>query len=496
MPMIRAMAQIEQDISDLEQEVVAIAQELSETYDEYLLVLGDSVQRQLILASYHLCTQGYPDQFLKLTPEQRRSLQQSLQRIGRQAREHLNRPPRLAEITQPFTSDLDGIEDSNYEDDATLKKLTAIVQRVMGENSKQKDKSQAESGEDSFELEMDADDEDDGDRFDSHLETLVIPDELDDDFLGEGQLTISEFSFDQLAQDEDEDETDWDEDDNDDWEQIDSIESSEEFEEDDEAESGDDVIHPSSSQDVSDADQAATTPGDSVATPAESESSLTPHAAESSEDDSARQDSSTAAFHHDDLKQTSAIPPAPLPDGIVGGSSTTVPPTLDLGIVDETPTISPPPPVPVPPTPKALARRCDRLEAQIAATTKQVSSKANMLLQKSGVLPKNLPRSVLDTAMKADLSTDVPDTPPNLLNLLVETGRKGKQPKLMRVMAVRLRLSELEFHSPTLMAWRSRIRELAAQLHKLDKDYKTLQRELAIAEAEAAWRSTWSELED
>ncbi|MGB3495388.1 MAG: hypothetical protein WBA57_21850 [Elainellaceae cyanobacterium] len=486
MPMIRAMAQIEQDICDLEQEVVAIAQELSETYDEYLIVLGDFVQRQLILSSYHLCTQGYPEQFLKLAVEQRRTLQQSLQRIARKAHEDLLHPSRLAELTHPFTSELDGIDDSDDED-ATLKKLTAIVRRVMGESKNDEDDDYEDAASDS--LSLSASQGDDDDQFDANdLSSLVIPDDLDDDFLNDARLTISEFSFDELTDATDE-EIDWDDDLDEDFEGEDSdLEAPETADSRNETSltgpTDSDIDEKGALSDTFDLSPDALST-DELSTDALSTDALSMSGA----------DERVIHSSEPNTDSSSVVPPMPLATGAMGESIASIPAMLNLEIVEETPTPEPPASVPVPPTPKALAQRCDRLETQIASMLKQASGKVNMLLKKSGVLPKSLPSSVLQAAMKADLSSDMQDSPSNILNLLVETGSKQKQPKLMRVMAIRLRLAELEFNSPTLMAWRSRIRELAAQLHKLARNYKTLQQELAIAQAEAAWRSTWYELD-
>jgi|GEM_PF-1119580 len=500
MPMIRAMAQIEQDISDIEQEVVAIAQELSETYDEYLIVLGEFVQRQLILSSYHLCTQGYPAQFLKLSAEQRRTLQQSLQRIAQKSHKDLLHPSRLEELTRPFASDLDGIDVPNDDnEDATLKKLTAIVRRVMGEDKKRTEDGPRDSEDRSLDIAFESDYDSDERSVSDDLNALVIPEDLDDDFLRDTQLKISEFSFEELAEDADE-EADWDEDFDDDHvdENASDFDVSEDSLYNDES-SGDSVTKDTGSdsateremddtdveKDVNQTDSLETSPDASTLVEANLESDIVfdTKVNDDSDDDSAS-------------NQTTTVPPLPLPDGVVGGSSSTVPPTLDFGVVEDVPAIAPPPPVPVSPTPKALARRCDRLETQVDSMLKQASSRINTQLKKSGVLPRKLPNSVLQAAMKADLSTDMQDSPPNILNLLVETGNNQESAKLMRVMAIRLRLAELEFNSPTLMAWRSRIRELAAQLHKLAQNYKRLQQELSVAEAEAAWRSTWCELEE
>ncbi|MEO1521125.1 MAG: hypothetical protein AAFU78_10140, partial [Cyanobacteria bacterium J06633_2] len=112
------------------------------------------------------------------------------------------------------------------------------------------------------------------------------------------------------------------------------------------------------------------------------------------------------------------------------------------------------------------------------------------------ILPKKLPSAVLEAAFKAELSSSDTERSPNVLNLLVETGGNQEKPKMMQVKAVRLRIEEIEFNNPTLTAWRSRIRELWAQLQSFDKTYRGLQHEKHVADAEAAWRSTWYENAD
>ncbi|MDP5338264.1 MAG: hypothetical protein NWQ28_06775, partial [Nodularia sp. (in: cyanobacteria)] len=76
--MARAIELIERDIAALQEAIRAIAAELHNAYASYLTTLGQAVRKQLILASYHLCTQGYPENFLKLSLNQRQKLQQGI----------------------------------------------------------------------------------------------------------------------------------------------------------------------------------------------------------------------------------------------------------------------------------------------------------------------------------------------------------------------------------------------------------------------------------
>ncbi|MHC5729182.1 MAG: hypothetical protein ACYTXY_34700, partial [Nostoc sp.] len=87
--MARAIERIERDIAGLKEAIGAIAVELQTAYASYLNTLGLAVRKQLILASYHLCTQGYPESFLHLSLNQRHQLQQAIRKLGQLASEEL-----------------------------------------------------------------------------------------------------------------------------------------------------------------------------------------------------------------------------------------------------------------------------------------------------------------------------------------------------------------------------------------------------------------------
>ncbi|HEY9647682.1 MAG TPA: hypothetical protein V6C88_15005, partial [Chroococcidiopsis sp.] len=87
--MAKTVEQIERDIAALNQLLERLAQELQNTYQHYLVTLGRGLRQQLILACYHLCTQGYPNEFLALSFSQRQALQQALQTLARQTQAQL-----------------------------------------------------------------------------------------------------------------------------------------------------------------------------------------------------------------------------------------------------------------------------------------------------------------------------------------------------------------------------------------------------------------------
>lgn len=87
--MARAIERIEQDITNIKQAIKAIATELHSNYVNYLTILGQALEKQLTLALYHLCTQGYPDKFLNLSLNQRQKLQQGVRKLGQKGAKQL-----------------------------------------------------------------------------------------------------------------------------------------------------------------------------------------------------------------------------------------------------------------------------------------------------------------------------------------------------------------------------------------------------------------------
>ncbi len=146
--------------------------------------------------------------------------------------------------------------------------------------------------------------------------------------------------------------------------------------------------------------------------------------------------------------------------------------------------------------PMELAAWQKNLERAISYIIKSLSRDGNRLLQKAGILPKKLPPQVLEAAVaSAEASSDVMPGPPNLLSLVVGIqGEEQQEPEnLTQVMALNLRLVEIEFADIKLSSERKQIRNILNQLNKLGREYQKKQREHSIAAAEAAWRASWYE---
>lgn len=164
-------------------------------------------------------------------------------------------------------------------------------------------------------------------------------------------------------------------------------------------------------------------------------------------------------------------------------------------LVEDTPLEAPPEPKFDARSPQNLVRWLKYLEQHIDLKLQTLSLDANALLLQFGILPQALPAKLLEMAMQAEDSVASSSSGANLLNLIVETERDEgeKESTVLQVTAIRLRLSEVEFTDPALNAERNKIRQLLQQASQLNKKHRKRQREWSVAQAEAAWRSSWFE---
>jgi hypothetical protein len=107
------------------------------------------------------------------------------------------------------------------------------------------------------------------------------------------------------------------------------------------------------------------------------------------------------------------------------------------------------------------------------------------------MLPQHIPLQVLDLAVQDNRRGGSSPKATNLVNLMIETDLGEKKKKRIRVTAVHLKLSEIEFGDTHVLSQRGRIREQLMKIKQLKKVYKKVKKDLAIAEAESAWRSSW-----
>ncbi|BAY10769.1 primosomal protein [Calothrix sp. NIES-2098] len=368
--MARAIERIDRDIALLKEAISAIALELESAYANYLGILGQAVRQQLILATYHLCTQGYPEKFLNLSLNQRQQLQQAIRKLGQKAAEQL-----LTFINNQETQD----------------EVAEVTEEVLDDEVVEV-------------AEEDAGDEGDG----------------DDDKNPQSQISLEKVAIEE---------------------------------------------NPS----ITPTDTPPAIPQESIPSP-------------------------TGETPTDSLPK-SGNPPTQLSSALQwllksGNAPVQASSASDWLNFPKTLKFTDPS------NPMELVAWQQSLEKLIQHTLKKVTHDANILLQKVSILPKKLPEPILEVAAAAsEASGEVMPGPPNILNLVIEIENEQdtEESGLTRLMAINLRLSEIEFADPKLSSARKQIRNILIQLNKLGQDYKKKQRERSIAEAEAAWRAIWND---
>ncbi|MGG6241486.1 hypothetical protein ACQ4N7_22910 [Nodosilinea sp. AN01ver1] len=394
--MVRPVESIRKDLSTLEGATATLAAEFSQLYSTYLSVLGQAMRQQVIMATYHLCTQVYPEDFLALTVSDRTRLQQAMQNLGHKAQgwlEQLMEPGQTA-------AEIDLTQRLNPEDLNRLEAALVSMAQPSGAGE-----ASAEPG------------------------------------VGGGEG--------------------------------------------DEGDEGDE------SRAVGSAAEAA--PAASDPSPLPLEDTLP----ESGRD---KADSET--------EPAAGIDPKALMQSVIMAAM--------ANEIEET--FSDRPFTGDPLTPALVAKHHLILEQMIRAVLERVSKKANNLLRKAKVIP-DLPESVLEVASDADVAAPKGRSVPNVLNVLVamasdvaseleraeqdgeeaeaeiteisEEDEEALEGTMTHLAAVHLRLGDIEFSDVQSALWRSKLRTAVGRLRKLGKQYQQAERELAIAQAEQAWRSVW-----
>lgn len=153
-------------------------------------------------------------------------------------------------------------------------------------------------------------------------------------------------------------------------------------------------------------------------------------------------------------------------------------------------------------TPSILMEWLETLENKIERELHRSSQKANRHLQQSEILPKKLSEPFFQGVSNSEMA-DLVASPPNLLNVLLEAQVESTQEdeddlespesSVIQIVAIHLRLSEIEFSDAKTASLRTRIRSLSARLKALGQQYRKKLQEYAIAQAQDAWRASWFE---
>ncbi len=148
--------------------------------------------------------------------------------------------------------------------------------------------------------------------------------------------------------------------------------------------------------------------------------------------------------------------------------------------------------------PFALIRWVERMERGISQRLRQSSQRMTRTLEKSSILNNELPDGLLEAAVRpdGDHEDDSDSNMPHVLSLRLNAAGKDNRPrrdKSIRIVAIYLRLSEIEFATPGVMAWRNQLRSQVKQLRRLSKEYKACKHAQSVVEAQELWRSGWGQ---
>ncbi|MGQ9873193.1 hypothetical protein [Leptodesmis sp.] len=151
-------------------------------------------------------------------------------------------------------------------------------------------------------------------------------------------------------------------------------------------------------------------------------------------------------------------------------------------------------------TPEDVIQWQETLEQEILYALRNASQDGNRLLQQAAILPKQLPEAFLQQVGKAEM-VKMGASSPNLLNVLIEDPQKPASSEedledpesLLQIIAIQLRLTDIEFANAALTLLRNKTRSLSARLKKLWQLYRRKSRERAIAQAQQAWQASWFE---
>jgi hypothetical protein len=148
-------------------------------------------------------------------------------------------------------------------------------------------------------------------------------------------------------------------------------------------------------------------------------------------------------------------------------------------------------------SPQQLVNWLQTTEEAIEHTLPRLSKKLNYLLQQARVIPQQVPRQLLEAAVRADEVSDSSTKHPNILSVLVEKDSKedAESTLIIPVHVIFLRLAEIEFADIELTKLRQKLRETRSKVADLRRAYKHRQRQVQSVAAESAWHQSWFGIE-
>ncbi len=486
--MVKASGQIEQELALLQQKTEQMAEALEPLYEGYLKALGEAGKRQLVLAAFHLCTKAYPDKFLALSWDKRNQLQNALQKVAVKIHGHLAEQRESAKITSRRSQNHDGL--------AFLQRL--LEARALGQSKyrspqgREGDEPLAEegrAGEDSYPINF------------SHSfevgEEGGFEDDFEDDF--EDTDEVMGFEEDGLGDSEQERHRRY----------ADSDEDDLDFEM--EVPAADQRLTLNEEEDLLSAleglaRRSIQINGPSLGSPSnggtddEAEQPLAPiHLAKQQMllEKSIREVFKTVSEEANELLQKAGVMPnfpqalmAAAADARGGEPMNAVPNVVRVSVR----------------VMHGEAMMDSEDEEDLGENLGEEGSQSRSMRGRMSRKLNRRPERNFDrrTGQRDDMRDDQRDGQRDHMRGRSDSLSSARRVRrimpqdvieidaLPELAAISLRLSEVEFTDPTVSAWRSRLRQKLGELKKLGARYKKAQRSLETAQAEDAWRSSWT----
>jgi hypothetical protein len=149
-------------------------------------------------------------------------------------------------------------------------------------------------------------------------------------------------------------------------------------------------------------------------------------------------------------------------------------------------------------SPEALFHWHSALEDTIEESLQELSKQLNSILHGKQILPENLPKFLLEASDEVEERTDAERDLPNIAIALErrkddEMDEDDRFQGISRIYTIYLRRLQIEFGNAQVMHLRREIDRLSQDVYRLRRDYHKKERELQVAAAESAWRSSWFE---
>jgi len=136
-------------------------------------------------------------------------------------------------------------------------------------------------------------------------------------------------------------------------------------------------------------------------------------------------------------------------------------------------------------------------ENKIHQVLNQYSILINQSFLEKNILPNNISPKLVEMAIEAQEEGAGVNGSNNLLQIVIteenslQQNGENKEPKINNIVIVHIKLAELEFNNPALGLEHQQIRSSVDRLKTLSQVYQQKQKELVIAQAQAAWRAIW-----